>query len=146
MLALVGYSLAWCHGAPGIGLSRARAFALTNDETYRREAELALGGTYRPLAMPTAADGYSLCHGLGGNAELFIVAADVLGDERYRAVAEGIGDRGIQSVALNRNPWPCGVVSGGETPNLMLGTAGIGYFYLRLYDSSAVPSVLLAQG
>jgi len=33
-------------------------------------------------------------------------------------------------------------MSGGETPNLMLGTAGIGYFYLRLYDSAAVPSVL----
>ena len=43
----------------------------------------------------------------------------------------------------NRNPWPCGVMSGGETPNLMLGTAGIGYFYLRLYDAAAVPSVLL---
>jgi len=56
-----------------------------------------------------------------------------------------IGDRGIQSVYRHRNPWPCGVVSGGETPNLMLGTAGIGYFYLRLYDSGAVPSVLLVR-
>jgi class II lanthipeptide synthase len=141
----LGYSLAWCHGAPGIGLSRLRAFALTQDETYRREAESAIGGTYRPLTMPSPADGYSLCHGLGGNAELFLVAADTLGDERCRAVADAIGDRGIQSVQLNRNPWPCGVVSGGETPNLMLGTAGIGYFYLRLYDSSAVRSVLLVQ-
>jgi len=139
----LGYSLAWCHGAPGIGLSRIRAFALTDDETYRREAESALAGTYRPITMPSAADGYSLCHGLGGNAELFIVAADAFGEERYRAVAEAIGDRGIQSIHLNRNPWPCGVLSGGETPNLMLGTAGIGYFYLRLYDSRAVPSVLL---
>ncbi len=140
-----GYSLAWCHGAPGIGLSRLRAFALTRDETCLREAEAALAGTYRPLSMTSPGDGYSLCHGLGGNAELFIVAADVLGEERYRAVAEAVGDRGIQSVHLQRNPWPCGVVSGGETPNLMLGTAGIGYFYLRLYDSRAVPSVLLAQ-
>ena len=57
-----------------------------------------------------------------------------------------LGDRGIQAVHLNRNPWPCGVVSGGETPNLMLGTAGIGYFYLRLYDSAAVPSVLMVHG
>jgi lantibiotic modifying enzyme len=141
-----GYSLAWCHGAPGIGLSRLRAFALTRDETYRTEAESALAGTYRPLTVPSADDGYSLCHGLGGNAELFLAAAEVLGEERYRAVAEGIGDRGIQSVHLPRNPWPCGVVSGGETPNLMLGTAGIGYFYLRLYDPSTVPSVLLVQG
>jgi lantibiotic modifying enzyme len=138
----LGYSLAWCHGAPGIGLSRLRAFRLTNDETYRREAESAIGGTYRPLTMASGNDGYSLCHGLGGNAELFIAAADTLGDERYRAVAEAVGDRGIQAIHTNRNPWPCGVMSGGETPNLMLGTAGIGYFYLRLYDSNAVPSVL----
>jgi lantibiotic modifying enzyme len=27
----------------------------------------------------------------------------------------------------------------------MLGTAGIGHFYLRLYDSAAVPSVLLLR-
>lgn len=140
-----GYSLAWCHGAPGIGLSRLRAFALTRDETFLREVEAALAGTRRPLSLSSPADGYSLCHGLGGNAELFILAADTLGEERYRAVAEAVGDRGIQSVHLQRNPWPCGVVSGGETPNLMLGTAGIGYFYLRLYDSRAVPSVLLVQ-
>ncbi|MFL6197248.1 MAG: lanthionine synthetase LanC family protein [Thermoanaerobaculia bacterium] len=140
-----GYSLAWCHGAPGIGLARLRAFVLTRDEAYRQEAEAALGGTYRSLAVPTAADGYSLCHGLGGNAELFLVAADLLGETRYRDVAEAVGDRGLQSVHLQRNPWPCGVLSGGETPNLMLGTAGIGYFYLRLYDSSAVPSVLLVS-
>jgi lantibiotic biosynthesis protein len=139
----LGYSLAWCHGAPGIGLSRLRAFALTRDETFLREAESALAGTYRPLSLASPGDGYSLCHGLGGNAELFLIAADTLGAERYRAVAEAVGDRGIQSVHLQRNPWPCGVVSGGETPNLMLGTAGIGYFYLRLYDSRAVPSVLL---
>jgi lantibiotic modifying enzyme len=138
-----GYSLAWCHGGPGIGLSRVRAFVLTKDETYRREAEAAIAGTYRPMMMPAAAENYSLCHGLGGNAELFIVAADMLGDERYRGAAEAVGDRGIQTVHVHRNPWPCGVLSGGETPNLMLGTAGIGHFYLRLYDAAAVPSVLL---
>ena len=138
----LGYSLAWCHGAPGIGLSRVRAFVLTNDQTFRQEAEAALGGTYRPLTMPSAAENFSLCHGLGGNAELFIIAADALGDERWRSVAEAVGDRGIQAIHVHRNAWPCGVLSGGESPSLMLGTSGIGYFYLRLYDSRAVPSIL----
>jgi type 2 lantibiotic biosynthesis protein LanM len=141
-----GFSMAWCHGAPGIGLSRVRAFALTKDESYRAEVEAAVAGTYRPLTMAAAGENYSLCHGLGGNAELFILAADVLGDPRYRGVAEAVGDRGIQAVLMQRNPWPCGVLSGGEAPNLMLGLAGIGYFYLRLYDSSAVPSILLVHG
>lgn len=138
-----GFSLAWCHGAPGIGLSRLRALELTHDPVFRAEAEAALTGTYRSLAVASGAENFSLCHGTGGNAELFIAAADTLGDERYRAVAEAVGDRGLQSIHLQRNLWPCGVLSGGETPNMMLGIAGIGYFYLRLYDSRAVPSILL---
>jgi lantibiotic biosynthesis protein len=138
-----GYSLAWCHGAPGIALSRIRAYELTKDDRYRAEAEAALGGTYRALAAPAAGENYSLCHGLGGNAEPFIVASDSFGDPRYRAMAENVGDRGIQAVHMQRSLWPCGVLSGGESPNLMIGVAGIGYFYLRLYDSRATPSVLL---
>ena len=39
--------------------------------------------------------------------------------------------------------WPCGTRAG-ETPNLMLGLAGIGHFYLRLYEPS-IPSVLILQ-
>lgn len=140
-----GYSMAWCHGAPGIALSRVRAWELTKDDRYRAEAEAALGGTYRALAAPANGDNFSLCHGLGGNAEPFVLAADVFGDPRYRAMAENVGDRGLHAVHAQRNPWPCGVLSGGESPNLMIGTAGIGYFYLRLYDSQAIPSILLVH-
>lgn len=138
-----GYSTAWCHGAPGIGLSRVRAYALTRDDVFRREAEAAIGGTYRPLTMPPQNDNWSLCHGLGGNAELFLLAAEVFGEERLRGPADVIGMRGIESVRMQHNPWPCGVVSGGETPGLLLGLAGIGYFYLRLFDAKRVPSMLL---
>ena len=36
-----------------------------------------------------------------------------------------------------------GGLGGGETPGLMLGLAGIGYFYLRLFDPDGVPPVLI---
>ncbi|HUR79186.1 MAG TPA: lanthionine synthetase LanC family protein [Thermoanaerobaculia bacterium] len=138
-----GYSMAWCHGAPGIALSRIRAWELTKEQRYRDEAESALSGAWRTMAAPTPGDNYSLCHGLGGNADPFLYATDTFGDPRPRAMAEAIGDRGIHAVHAQRNPWPCGVVNGGESPNLMLGIAGIGHFYLRLYDSRTTPSVLL---
>lgn len=134
--------IAWCHGAPGIGLSRLRAYQLTGDASLRRDAEIAMQTTFKPLAQPTQYDNFSLCHGLFGNAELFLDASSVLNDPRQRAVAENVARIGIDGIAAARQPWPCGVTGGGETPGLMLGLAGIGWFLLRLHDP-AVPSVLL---
>jgi type 2 lantibiotic biosynthesis protein LanM len=138
------YAVAWCHGAPGIGLSRLRAYELTGDQEILLEADAAIQGTYKPMTGPVT-DNYSLCHGLGGNAELFIIAARIVGNPQYKAVADYIGQRAIQTVAQAREPWPCGVNGGGETPNLMLGLAGIGYFFLRLHDPANVPSVLMVN-
>lgn len=135
--------LAWCHGAPGIGLARLRAYQLTGDTSFRGEAETAIRTTYASLSMPTMQESFSLCHGQCGNAELFLLAADVLRDPRYRGAAEMVARRGIEAYAQPRNPWPCGVNGGGETPGMMMGLAGIGWFYLRLHDPAGVPSILL---
>jgi lantibiotic modifying enzyme len=88
---------------------------------------------------------FTLCHGRAGNAELLIYAAEARGDEAARAVALAVGRQGTEAFRRNDLPWPCGVPGGGETPNLMLGLAGIGYFYLRLYDPVNVPSVLIVK-
>ena len=140
-----GYMVAWCHGAPGIGLARLRAFALTGEEVYRKEAEAALRTTARSLAQPVypGQGNYSLCHGSCGNAELLLYASRVLGDEDYAAPAERLGREGIEQCQKTYGPWPCGVHGGGETPGLLLGLAGIGHFYLRLHDPAAVPPVLI---
>jgi lantibiotic biosynthesis protein len=143
----LGYSAAWCHGAPGIGLSRLRAYELLGGDVMRQEAEAAIRTTTRSL---NSQDGvrqgdFCLCHGRGGNAELLIYAAEALGDDAARAGAEAVGRQGIEMFCRKNLPWPCGVPDGGETPNLMLGLAGIGYFYLRLYDPANVPSVLIVR-
>lgn len=135
------FMLAWCHGAPGIGLARLRAWQILSDETLRQEAEIALRATLRFFSQPQG--NYSLCHGIGGNAELLMMSGQMLGDaEALRAAAQA-GEQGIAYYLKGNLPWPCGVQGGGETPNLMLGLAGIGYFYLRLYDPVRTPSVLL---
>jgi lantibiotic modifying enzyme len=142
-----GYTAAWCHGAPGIGLARVRGYEILREVELRREAEAAIRTTTRILNYQAYAvqTDFALCHGCGGNAELLIYAGEALGDNAARATAEAIGRRGIEAFGRHDLPWPCGVPSGGETPNLMLGLAGIGYFYLRLYDPKEIPSVLIIR-
>jgi hypothetical protein len=65
------YAVGWCHGAPGIGLSRLRAFELTGDEQYQREARLALRATSRALRDSTLT-GFSLCHGILGTRNYYL--------------------------------------------------------------------------
>lgn len=140
------FMVAWCHGASGVGFSRLRAYQLHGaDEPLAAEIQTALQTTADSLAAsaPLGYGNFSLCHGTGGNAELFLVAAEVLDKPEYREFAESIGQGGVALYHATDSPWPCGVQMAGETPNLMLGLSGIGHFYLRLYDPEAVPSVLL---
>ena len=136
-----GFPLAWCHGAPGIGLSRLRAYQITGDEIFRGEAEAAIRTTAKSLDYEGGS--FALCHGTAGNAELLLYAAEVLGNSEYEAVAAKTGRDGIDKYEKQRNPWPCGVTGGGETPDLMLGLAGVGYFYLRLYDAEKIPPIVI---
>src|SRR5579863_2296010 len=59
------YAVAWCHGAPGIGLSRLRCYQLLQDHECLAEVEAALRTTTNILnmAVATGAGNYSLCHG-----------------------------------------------------------------------------------
>jgi type 2 lantibiotic biosynthesis protein LanM len=139
----LAYANAWCHGAPGIGLSRLRAWELTRDPVCMQETEIAVRATSRSLESPQATTaGFSLCHGCAGNADLLIEAARVMNEPGHRARAEAVAQAGIEQFEAQRLPWPCGIPGAGETPSLMLGTAGIGYFYLRL-DDPQLSSVLL---
>ena len=143
----LNYAMAWCHGAPGIGLSRLRAHELLGSDTARREAEAAIRTTTRVMSHPALGpqSDFTLCHGRAGNAELLIYAAEAIGDEGARTAAEAVGRQGIEAFRRNDLPWPCGVPGGGKSPSLMLGLAGIGYFYLRLHDPVTVPSILIVK-
>jgi lantibiotic biosynthesis protein len=56
----------------------------------------------------------------------------MLSDPRWTAIARTVADAGIERYESRRIPWPSGLHQGHETPDLMLGIAGIGYFYLRM--------------
>jgi len=137
--------LAWCHGAPGIGVARLALHTLMPGEPeFLAEAETAIRTTSATLGNAiTGMGNLSLCHGDGGNADLLIMGFDVLGRPELRQVAEITADRALDRFEDGGMPWSCGVMDAGETPNLLLGLAGIGYFFLRLYDSAQVSTVLL---
>jgi hypothetical protein len=136
------FAMTWCHGAPGIALSRLRAYEVTGDEVLLREAEEALKATRRGAARTLAGgDGDdSLCHGGTGNADVLLCGDEALGQGLGREVAL----RSAEAISEQWSPG-AGVGHEGRYPvrpqGLMLGIAGAGYFLLRL-ASQDVPSVL----
>jgi hypothetical protein len=138
------FMTAWCHGAPGIGLGRLRAWEITGDETCRAEAEAALANTHEHVqgGPEMSQTNYCLCHGLGGNCDVLLEGTRLLGNPEWRRRAEEVGRRGIETCHAQKLPWPCGTYGSVEVPGLMLGLSGIGWFYLRLADPE-VPSALI---
>lgn len=133
------YSVAWCHGAAGIGMARLGCLRAGADPDVEREIEAALS--------ITRSEGFgmnhSLCHGDLGNLELLLLAAQELRrpdlqDECYRIAAEVVR-------SISRRGWCTGLPLGFESPGLMTGIAGIGYQLLRLAHPDRVPSVLILE-
>jgi hypothetical protein len=133
------FSTAWCHGAPGIALSRLRAIQLAPGPQIAAELQAALETTGHATATMLDMPGtnFCLCHGLTGNAEVLTLCSD----GAVPPLVWRIAAYGRQACGAGQAPWPCGPHLG-AVPGLMLGRAGIGHFYLRLFDPS-VPSVLL---
>ncbi|MGH7599051.1 MAG: lanthionine synthetase LanC family protein [bacterium] len=131
---------AWCHGAPGIGLSRLRAFELLKKEEYADAARVAIQTTLEAESKlknnceEVAARSYTLCHGSGGNAELFLEAYKIFGNEKYLLLAEKVALQTLAHGKMNH-----GYISGygragtQKDLSLFMGKAGVGYFYLRVF-------------
>lgn len=135
----VSFLNAWCHGAPGIGLSRIRAWELIGDQTLLSEADVAL----KTITSQISSYGNcSLCHGMAGNADILIYAAEKLNRPDLLAIARKAGLEALNRFEHRRLPWPGGLSGANELPDLMLGIAGIGHFYLRLHDP-ILPTPLL---
>jgi hypothetical protein len=109
---------------------------------YRGDGDAALATTAGMLAdRDEWIEGdCSLCHGRAGLGEVLRQASraglfqdDGLIREAALATAERFGEAWEE--------WPCGVRRG-SNPSLMLGLAGIGYWYLGLADPE-LPGILL---
>ncbi len=81
-------------------------------------------------------------NGLAGLGEVLLSAGLLLDDRSYldrsRDLAQTLIDRYSE-----RDNWPTGFPGGGANPSLYVGTAGIGYWLLRLEEPQRVPCWLL---
>jgi len=138
-------AVTWCYGAPGVGLSRLRIRdLLSRDHDVAVELETALQLTKLTLTQPAGmGEGFCLYNGAGGLADFLLEAAKTLGLPEWHQLADAVGRTGIATFHETDMPWPCGVFGRGESPNLMLGLAGIGYLYLRLHSPASVPCILV---
>jgi lantibiotic biosynthesis protein len=134
-------STLWCHGAPGIALSRLRACELGARNGCEQEARQALETTAAAVRAQIADGNYSLCHGLAGNAEVLAEGDRLLGGTE--ALTRRVADAGIERYLETDALWPLGVYDG-QSDSLLVGRAGTAYFYLRLHDPGR-PAVLLLR-
>ena len=128
--------LAWCHGAPGVGLARLATLGILPDADIRADLAAAL--------ETTAGHGFgtndSLCHGDLGNLELLIRARELGHEGDWERALADQSARLVAKVACGE--WECGIPGGVETPGLMMGLAGVGYGLLRVAAPDRMPSLL----
>jgi lantibiotic modifying enzyme len=133
--------LAWCHGAPGVGIAAAYRSAVIGDHfaeiSYAR-ARLAVAA-HRPNG--SAFDG-TLCHGLSGVIELHLAGAEAwpsAAAEHVRS-ARMVARHLTRAASGGHPPWMCGV-RGGRTPNVLVGLAGVALTLVRCHDPMVVPTL-----
>lgn len=132
------YMIAWCHGAPGVGIARIDLIAEIGDAEVFKEIDNAV--------QATQTNGFglnhSLCHGDFGNLDFLLLVSERHQPELHDYVYQQANSL---LASFQTHGWLCGVPAGIETPGLMTGLAGIGYALLRLGASKRVPSVLLLE-
>ena len=133
--------LAWCHGAAGVGIAAAYRSALIGDpfaEISYARARLA-AAAHRPNG--SAFDG-TMCHGLTGVVELHLAGTEAWPSaalEHLRA-ARIVARHITRAGSSGRPGWTCGV-TGGRTPNVLVGLAGVAITLVRCHAAAIVPTL-----
>jgi type 2 lantibiotic biosynthesis protein LanM len=134
---------AWCHGAPGIALTRlelSQNNMLHNSNDLLDELELAVAST---VSNSWPSD-YSLCHGSFGNLDILSFIAEKTHNMQLK---KDCSMSLFSAIQLWSSPHKTFKDFLRKTPalGLMTGTTGIGYSLLRHYVPEVVPNILAMQ-
>lgn len=142
---------AWCHGAPGIGLSRIATASYYHDIAFHNDIDKAVEKTVNDLHQFGFDDqreflNYCLCHGYGGNALLLYEADRYKGEQKYASLRLDVAMAAIEQ-KRQRGYYRSGysMLKDKEAEGLLLGTAGIGCFFLSFLNSTNFNNILLPQ-
>lgn len=132
-------STMWCHGAPGIGLSRLALLDLEEDAAFIGEIEAATRATLH-YGMRRADH---LCCGNFGRIDLLVEAGHRFGDAALLGTAMAAAEARLDLRAAKGSFG----LSGDDAPewlkpSLFRGTAGMGYQLLRIAAPGDISSVL----
>ncbi|MEM7186865.1 MAG: type 2 lanthipeptide synthetase LanM, partial [Bacteroidota bacterium] len=136
------YTTSWCHGAPGIGLVRLKAFEITGKQVYLDQAErcMAKAGNFTLERID------HLCCGNFGRIDIQLeyarwqkdtnLMASLRKDAQY--VLERSRAKGGFNIFMN-------TASSVFSPGLFVGATGIGYAMLRIAHPEKLPSILMYE-
>ncbi len=127
----------WCHGAPGMGLFFNDLHRHLKKEPYEKALQRCLATTKR--RGRNARKSGCQCHGVAGNAELFLEVYAANKDNGWLKEARH------SASALLQKKGDGFEVKMGYAPSYMLGLSGIGHFFLRLADPKKTPLPMMIR-
>ena len=135
-----GFTMSWCHGAPGIALARLGGLSMLSTHELEHEIDLGLEKT---RSTPFQSVDFPCCGNLG-LAEVLLVASKKLNRPSLRAATNR---RVSMTLEQARQTGQYQLVHGMQTNDYSLGffqgISGIGYGFLRFAFADKLPSVLL---
>ncbi|XP_060188072.1 lanC-like protein GCR2 [Lycium barbarum] len=120
----------WCHGAPGVALTLAKAAKVFGDEDFLEAAREAGEVVWKRGLLKRI----GICHGISGNAYVFLSLYRLTGKEEYlykaKAFACFLHDRAHTFISE-------GIMHRGDHPfSLFEGIGGMAYLFLDLVEPS----------
>ncbi|XP_055824058.1 lanC-like protein GCR2 [Solanum dulcamara] len=120
----------WCHGAPGVALTLAKAAKVFGDEEFLEAAREAGEVVWKRGLLKRI----GICHGISGNAYVFLSLYRLTGKEEYlykaKAFACFLHDRAHTCISE-------GIMHKGDHPlSLFEGIGGMAYLFLDLVEPS----------
>nr|XP_043640152.1 lanC-like protein GCR2 [Erigeron canadensis] len=120
----------WCHGAPGVALTLAKAAKVFGDDEFHKAAVDAGEVVWERGLLKRV----GICHGISGNAYVFLSLYRLTGDVKFlyraKAFASFLHENALMLISE-------GTMHGGDRPfSLFEGIGGMAYLFLDMIDPS----------